>query len=233
MKTFSVIFLVVANLFPLAGVLFLGWNLSEVLLIYWAESGVVGLYNVFKMIKASGTSDNEYVYLYHHSPEEFLEKSVADKIHFHRYELATASRLTLINLFLGVFCLFMLLHLAAILGLFGWVEISLLGLGVAVAFLFVSHGVSYYSNFLRQEEYKKVSPQGLLVQPFRRIIVMEAVVIIGGYAVDKFGAPVLALAVLVLLKITLDVISHQREHAWLKKLDQFSYNVLARSFSGS
>lgn len=42
--------LVAANLVPLAGVLWLGWDLGLILLLYWAESAVILVFNLLKML---------------------------------------------------------------------------------------------------------------------------------------------------------------------------------------
>jgi len=46
----STLVLIIANLFPIAGTIFLGWNLSDVMVLYWAESAVIGIFNLFKII---------------------------------------------------------------------------------------------------------------------------------------------------------------------------------------
>lgn len=46
--------LVASNLVPLAGVLLLGWDLGLVLLLYWAESGVILLFSLLKMAETAG-----------------------------------------------------------------------------------------------------------------------------------------------------------------------------------
>ena len=51
----ALIALIVANLIPLVGVLFLGWSVWQILIIYWLENGIVGLFNILKMQKAEGT----------------------------------------------------------------------------------------------------------------------------------------------------------------------------------
>ena len=38
--------LVAANLVPLAGVLFWGWQVKQVVFLYWAENIVIGLFNL-------------------------------------------------------------------------------------------------------------------------------------------------------------------------------------------
>ena len=48
----AVVALVAANAIPLAGVLWFGWNVWTILIVYWLENGIVGVYNVLKMLKA-------------------------------------------------------------------------------------------------------------------------------------------------------------------------------------
>ena len=51
----AVVALIVANLVPLIGVLFLGWSVWNILIVYWLENGIVGAFNVLKMATAQGT----------------------------------------------------------------------------------------------------------------------------------------------------------------------------------
>ena len=46
----STLALIIANLVPVAGTLFLGWNLSHVMVIYWAESAVIGFFTLCKIV---------------------------------------------------------------------------------------------------------------------------------------------------------------------------------------
>ena len=50
----ALVALVLANLVPLAGVLWFGWSIWTILTIYWVENGIVGFYNVLKMAAVSG-----------------------------------------------------------------------------------------------------------------------------------------------------------------------------------
>ena len=54
----AVVALIVANLVPLAGVLWLGWDVWGILIIYWLENGIYGLFNVLKMRRAEGPDDS-------------------------------------------------------------------------------------------------------------------------------------------------------------------------------
>jgi Family of unknown function (DUF6498) len=51
----SAIVLVVANVIPLVGVVFFGWSLLTILVLYWVENGIVGLLNVPKILFSQGS----------------------------------------------------------------------------------------------------------------------------------------------------------------------------------
>ena len=53
----SAILLVAVNAIPLIGVAFWGWSLMMILVLYWIESGIVGVINVFKIARAEGGDD--------------------------------------------------------------------------------------------------------------------------------------------------------------------------------
>jgi hypothetical protein len=50
----SLAVLLVANAIPLLGVLFFGWSLITVLVLYWLENGIVGLWNIPRIALARG-----------------------------------------------------------------------------------------------------------------------------------------------------------------------------------
>jgi hypothetical protein len=51
----SAIVLLLANAIPLVGVLFFGWSLLTILVLYWLENGIVGFWNVLKINLARGS----------------------------------------------------------------------------------------------------------------------------------------------------------------------------------
>ena len=86
-------------------------------------------------------------------------------------------------------------------------------LAPALVALFISHGISYSKNFLGRREYrgKEISQQ--MGQPYRRIIIMHVTIIFGGFLVLAFGSPLPALLLLILLKLIADLRSHLAEHS--------------------
>jgi len=53
----------------------------------------------------------------------------------------------------------------------------------------------------------------LMGRPYGRVMVLHVVIIGGGFLVQALGAPVAAIALLVVLKTGLDLVGHVREHA--------------------
>ena len=70
--------LLAANLVPLVGVLALGWNVFDVLAVYWVESGVVGVLNVPKVLLASGRYEGDATFSIDGSPIDVSGPDDAD-----------------------------------------------------------------------------------------------------------------------------------------------------------
>jgi hypothetical protein len=89
-------------------------------------------------------------------------------------------------------------------------------LWVAVAALFISHGYSFVVNYVGSQEYRAVTLERLMHQPYNRVIVLHLVIIFGGFVVMTLQEPRLGIALLVLIKIVVDVRSHLGEHRKLQ-----------------
>ncbi|MGZ8201829.1 MAG: DUF6498-containing protein [Burkholderiales bacterium] len=188
----STLALVAANLLPLAGVLLFGWNLAAVMVLYWAESAVIGFYTVLKMC-------------------------VVGKL----------GAIVGVPFFLGHFGGFMAAHFAFVYGLFihgggtalpdvgAFAELReiFLPLWPALVGLLVSHGISFFVNFIGEREHEGNSMSELMTVPYKRLVVMHVTVILGGWIVLALGTPSPALLVLISMKIFVDLRAHRREHA--------------------
>ncbi|HYC44446.1 MAG TPA: DUF6498-containing protein [Burkholderiales bacterium] len=188
----STIALLAANLLPLAGVLAFGWQLAHVMVLFWAESAIIGLYAVLRMFVVAKIVA--------------VPASMFFVGHFGGFMAAH---------FMFVYGLF-------VRGLdktgpeppVGEALAEIFGpLWLALAALAVSHGVSFVVNFLGRREYEGASLKALMTAPYKRIFVMHLTIIFGGWLVMLFKTPVPALVLLVLLKIAVDTRAHVREHA--------------------
>lgn len=86
-------------------------------------------------------------------------------------------------------------------------------LAVTTISLFISHGISFYTNFIKNREYEKTNLVKVMFAPYPRIFVMHLTIIFGGLLLFAFNLPQLTIALLVLLKIIFDLRAHKKEHS--------------------
>lgn len=194
----AVVALVVANLVPLIGVLWFGWNMWTILTIYWVENGIVGLFNVLKMAAVAGLGKLGVIpfFVVHYGLFWFVH---------------------------GVFVLTLPSfapfggEMAGGLGTVPTVDTTATGadfgnVAVAAVVLLVSHGASYVFNFLGRGEFRRTTAMALMSAPYRRVVILHLTILFGAFAVILLGAQVLPLVILVALKTALDLAFHLREH---------------------
>ena len=206
----SVLALIGANLIPLFGVLALGWRVFPILLLFSLENIVIGFYNVLRMVMA---------------PCDLKELRASSK------GIGTKGGLILFFcVHYGMFSAGHLFFIVSLFAVFGdspatgphWAEWSRgpdsrpwqaggWWLATAVGGLFISHGVSYWKNFIQRGEYKRVTANRLFLGPYGRIMVMHVTVVGGAFAVLATGSHAAPLSLLVIGKIVLDVVAHVRE----------------------
>lgn len=207
----AVVVLIAFNLLPLAGVAWWGWDLYSILALYWVENGIVGAYNVLKILRAEGTS---------------LPGGM--RMRFNGRPIETVARGPIAAFFLvhyGIFWLghglFVLVFLPIIGGLSGGFQVDTTvggngpewGLvGIGAIGLAVSHGVSFWTNYIGRREFRSVSPAQLMLAPYGRLVILHLTIIFGAMVSFWLGSPVGSLVVLVVLKTTLDLAFHLREH---------------------
>lgn len=215
--------LVGANLLPLVGVLFFDWSLFAVILLYWAENGVIGVFNILKMLAAGsgGWRDNLSAKAADAGPGDTgpgdagSNDVVADKF---------GARAFLIPFFTIHYGIFWVVHGVFVFVLFGsngnglGVDAEVLGqavsggLWIGLLGLVTSHGMSFGLNYIGNGEYRRASPDLLMSQPYGRVVVLHVTIIFGGMATQALGQPLWALLLMVSLKIGVDIWAHLREH---------------------
>jgi hypothetical protein len=190
----SVLALVVANLVPVYGVLALGWKVAPIMVFYWTENLVVGVFNLVKMARAQGPVGDSHTTL--------------------NGKPVTQDSLKALMLFFAIhYGGFTLGHGVFVLVLFSPAMENILGqLGLALLFLSASHGLSYRRNFIGRGEYLRVSFVRLFWQPYVRIVVMHITILAGGVLAGAMGSPIGILLVLVGLKTLIDIGAH-----WLER----------------
>jgi hypothetical protein len=202
----AVVALVVANAVPLIGVLFFGWSVWTILIVYWLENGIVGGFNVLKMLRAEGGDDG-----------------VATSWTINGRPAAGMAKAGLVPFFIMHYGIFWVVHGVFVftLPLFASFGPGGSGLGpgpdpwtiaLAIVALLISHGLSYWFNFIRSGEYKRTTAIGQMFAPYGRLVILHLTIIFGAILTVMTGAPAAAVAVLVVLKTALDLAFHLREH---------------------
>lgn len=194
-NVYAVCSLLVVNLIPLAGVLFWEWNVFFLLLTYWFESVIVGVFTVLKMKKAQRKYD-------HQGTQLLINDEAA----------STTATSFLVGFFTLHYGIFTLVHGIFVGVLFFSSSVSLLAVASMVASLVFSHSVSYQTNFIQGGEYKSITAANLFFAPYKRVLVMHLTVIAGSFWVISSHNQTPALLIMIILKIGTDLASHLWEH---------------------
>jgi len=181
----SGIALVVSNVIPLWGVFEHGWSVGLLLLLYWAESAVIGVLNIAKMImidslRGVGLS---FFFAFHYGIFMFVHG------------------VFVVTMFLGGTKLNVRVVVDDLLSI-RWQFLALL----------VSHTISFVVYWVLGDEKRGRKLQAQMGAPYGRIMVMHFVILLGGGALMWMRSPTGALVLFVILKTALDLAAHRHEH---------------------
>jgi hypothetical protein len=265
----SAILLLLANLIPLVGVLFFGWSLLTILVLYWLENGIVGFWNVPRIIMARGSMIPrlpdlaESVALAPAPPPPTISITTASGTRVlgprAAARLAAVPRTGLAIFFLFHYGMFWLVHGIFVFALpafaggalgggafggplgdrFGGVggvggvggadtcldpsgfpiecaggafgEVIWSSVLIGAVALFLSHGASFFLNYVGRGEYITATAGGQMGRVYGRVVILHLTIIFGAFVVAFLGAPIGALLVLVVLKTAFDLGLHLRE----------------------
>jgi Family of unknown function (DUF6498) len=186
--TFSTLVLILANLVPIAGAIYFGWDLASVLVIYWAESGVIGFYNFCKILVIGGWTAlfSGIIFISHFGA--FMAVHFLFLYHIFIQGLESSSSVTLDE-----------------------VAMLFTTLWPALAALFISHGISFIQNFIGHQEYRNKTVGKQVHEPYQRIIFMHMVIIIGAFMMSIIGDSTVVLMLVIAAKIVVDIRAHVKE----------------------
>ena len=217
LATPSVLLLIAANLVPIYGVLFLHWQVFPVLVVFWMENVIIGIFNVCKMLVASPASPGSWIgkiflipfFCFHYGMFTFVH-GIFVFVLFGGYFTADASFPDEDSLFqvIGHFQL-------------GW----------AFSALLISHAASFVINYIRKGEYKQAKLGELMQQPYSRVVLLHVTILLGGFLVMFLGSPIYALLLLVLLKMYIDIQAHLREHNKFQREKEIRSEVEVKTVS--
>ena len=185
----SSLLLIFANLAPIAGSMFFSWKLSDIMVLYWAESAIIGLFNIAK-IAVIGRWAGLFAGLFFAA-------------HFGGFMAVH---------FLFIYTIFVegfqgdgpSGDLAEVFALFASLWPALLALAL-------SHGYSFFANFLGRKEHLGKTVKDQMSEPYSRIIFMHLVLIFGGGLAMVLGEPTIVILIVIAIKIFVDVRAHLKQ----------------------
>lgn len=181
----SSVLLILANLVPFAGAMFYDWNLGNVMVLYWAESAVIGLFNIAKIIVIG----------------RWFALLAAPFFAGHFGGFMAIHFLFLYGLFIQGPRDMSGGDLAEVLQMF-------YNLWPALAMLFISHTYSFVANFLGRREYQDRTINHQMSEPYRRIVFMHLSLILGGGLTLLIGESRPVLIAIIAIKVWLDLRAH-------------------------
>jgi hypothetical protein len=198
-KPISAWVLVAANLLPLAGVVFWGWDVLALLVLFWMENVVIGVLNALRMFAAD--------------PHDAA---------------LWGGKLLMVPFFCVHYGIFTAVHGALVFSMFGPKGYEMQGLSpldsaaraaddfglwLPLAVLVASHLFSFFWNYLYRGEFRRARLAEMMFKPYARVMVLHVTILIGGFAAMVLGSPLWALLLLLGLKIGLDWKAHVKEHS--------------------
>ena len=157
----TIILIIAVNMLPLYFAATGRANVFLLVLLYWMESCVIGVFNVLRMAFARGSGS-----------------SFKDKI-------------GIIPFFLIHYFGFMLgqrIVMFAFMGKFIEPQ-SFAGFSFKLSFwaLALSHAVAFTLNYIGDGEYLRTDPRMQMFRPYGRVVVQQCVVLLGGFILERFN----------------------------------------------
>ncbi len=184
----TVALILAGNLVPVLGVLFLGWDAAQILILYWTENVILGLLAVPRILAARSGEGTK--------PTFNIGVALFFLIHY------------------GFFCFVHLIFALMLAGAF--IDAEGGGDGIARTFgdpgfpwavlsLFVIHLVSQIRDWWLAKAWRDASPTFEMAKPYGRIFVLHVTVLVGAWLMLAFGAPAWVVLVLCLAKATIEL----------------------------
>jgi len=199
----TAIALVLGNLLPIVGVVLWDWDVGSIVSLYWSENLILGAITLVKMLHLGRASA--------------LGRMLFFSIHYGIF--CAAHGLFIVELFprpeaeIAV----EVAAMSGLSGLFAEPIVQIFGNAPRLwlwAFLALcaSHLTSLVLNYFGSREFSAATVNGLMSAPYSRIMVLHVTVLLGGLAIEALGAPIYLLIVLVIVKLLVDLVLHNREH---------------------
>ena len=195
-KQASILLLIAANLLPVIGVVYWGWDVFSILFLFWCENVVIGAFGILRTaifamrLNKVGGLFTSLFFTVHYGGFMFGHVMVLMSLFLVRSDKSRDSMSDFEYVLSGF-------------DRWTW---------AAIAALFVSHAFSFVRNYLGKREYEAMSTMGAMAMPYKRMVITHIALIAGGFLLTSLNQPLAGLLLLLGMKIALDVVFHRREH---------------------
>jgi hypothetical protein len=191
----AAILVILTNAVPVLGVAFLTWDPTYILILYWAESVMIGFFNVIMMTTSSLAG--------HYGG------STAPVQRF--------GGIGLPGFFILHYGLFMAVQGLFIIVLFWRGRAPVLsellsphGYLPALVVMLVSQLYSFLWYFVRQRQYLHTKPEDLMFRPYPRVFIMQVTIILGAFVMTGTGWHLGPIVIWVAAKTAVDLLMSSR-----------------------
>lgn len=203
---------------PVAGILWFGWSGTQILLIYWFENVIIGIFNLLRMALSKPVYENRADYLaanpwlLQHYPISEEDWRKAKEWRVSQYP---GVKPYLIPLFFGHYSFFLVIH--------GFLLATLVGklparewwsffasqwtweMSLVVVLMIVSQGWRFWNEDLQGRNYTRTCPFLAMVHPYRRLLILHFTLFLGGFAIVFWSLPASLAILLILVKAGFDM----------------------------
>jgi hypothetical protein len=200
----SLWFLVAVNLIPIVGVLKFGWQVADIVFLYWFENLIIGALNVPRIILAQPEPSRGLLGA-PPPPDRGRAGNVGLALFF--------------SVHYGIFCLVHGIFITVLFGKWGdplTMTATMLrqpAMLAAIASLAASHLFSLLFNYVGSGEYRRVKAAEMMFRPYGRIAVVHFFILAAGFVLLALKSPLLGIVAFVVVKIFVDAAMHRRERA--------------------
>lgn len=177
-----VLTIILVNLIPLAGVLFFGWQIGHVVVLYWLESLMIGFFNLLRILFAQGRVGLV--------PTKRYGTALFFLVHYFGFMVGQ-----------GFFMLAFVLSKEDLL------TIHTLNLPLVFGGLLLFYSFNFIADFILSGEFQSKTPDAYFFRPYGRVAVQQVLVLGGGWLIESGMLPREAAFTLVLvgMKIIVDL----------------------------
>jgi hypothetical protein len=217
-------FILISNLVPVVGVVFFGWSVFSLIMLYWFESLAVGLFNLLAMLTAGAFGSTKgfsilgclggffsgLFFTVHYGSFMFVHgvflMAGGRFFDFMRFPVEDASPDTLL---LGIFRegLEYLSRALSSPGAYLTSEVF------ALTLIFLSLAWQFVSEFLREKQYIQKDPMDLMARPYPRVILMHLTILFGALPVLLLKLPAVVMVLFMAIKTTVDLRQYNKQAA--------------------